>query len=130
MKKNIMRPSTDMDFSRRCVAKSSKVDHMQRLLISLIILIYPVFASAMTGVVSQVDVCRIGNVIFKTSSGLYVNARQLSGDALKEGELVSGKLKTYGIQTILTSTGRKGNYYILDFKSNRMDAVNAHCAFR
>lgn len=103
---------------------------MKKWIISLIILLYPISALAITGMVSKVDVCRIGNVIFKTSTGLYVNARHLSGDVFREGERVSGKLKTYGVQVISTSTGRKGNYYILDFKSSRMDAINAHCGSR
>jgi len=96
----------------------------------MIMLLYPVSAAAVTGVVSKVDVCGIGHAIFKTSSGLYVTARYLSGEVLETGEQVSGKLKTYGVQSIVTPSGRKGNYYIIEFKSNRLDAVRAFCGSR
>jgi hypothetical protein len=82
---------------------------------------------ALTGVVSKVDVCRNGNVIFKTASGWYVTARHLTGIPLTEGDKVSGRLKTYGIQIITKPNGQQGRYYILDFMTNRLDAIHAHC---
>ena len=101
---------------------------MGKCFVALIILFLPVQVLALTGVVSKVDVCRNGNVIFKTASGWYVTARYLSGQPLKEGDKVSGKLKTFGIQIISSKTnGRKGKYYILDFEVSRLDAINAHC---
>jgi hypothetical protein len=100
---------------------------MKILIILMICLIMPVHALALTGVVSKVDVCRNGNVIFKTTAGWYVTARYLSGNPMQEGDKVSGKLKTYGIQIISKPNGQQGNYYILDFKTNRLDAINAQC---
>lgn len=102
----------------------------KKRIILLITLLYPFYASAMIGVVSKVNVCGVGNVIFKTSTGLYINARHLSGEVFEEGERVSGKLKTYGIQSITATAGRSGNYYIMDIKSSRIDAVHAHCGTR
>ena len=90
-------------------------------------LMLPVQAAAMRGVVSKVDVCRSGNVIFKTSSGRYVTAQYLSGYSVKEGEKVSGKLKTYGIQVITKANGQQGKFCILDIKTSRLDAIHALC---
>jgi hypothetical protein len=100
---------------------------MKVLIILMICLIIPVHVLAITGVVSEVDVCRNGNVIFKTTSGWYVTARHLSGYTIKAGDEVSGRLKNYGVQIISKPNGQKGNYYILDFKTNRLDAINALC---
>lgn len=100
---------------------------MKILIILMICLILPVHVLAITGVVAKVDICRNGNVIFKTTSGWYVTARYLSGYTLKAGDEVSGKLKNYGIQIIAKPNGQKGNYYILDFKTNQFDAINALC---
>lgn len=100
---------------------------MREWIIALIIMFSPVPVFGLTGAVSKVDVCRNGNVIFQTASGWYVNARYLSGELLKEGDHISGKLKTFGIQIISLPNGKKGKYYILDFKTSRLDAINAHC---
>jgi hypothetical protein len=97
------------------------------LIILAIIIVMPAYALALDGVVAKVDVCRGGNVIFKTTSGWYVTARYLSGVSLKEGDKISGNLKTFGIQTISKPNRQQAKYYILDFKGNRFDAINAHC---
>ena len=93
----------------------------------IICLLLPAEAMAMTGVVEKVDVCRAGNVIFKTSTGWYVNARYVSGVMVKEKDAVSGKLKNFGIRVVTTADGRQGKYYILNFVKNRVDAINAFC---
>lgn len=90
----------------------------------------PVQAVAMAGVVSKADVCRSGNVIFRTSSGRYVTAQYLSGHPVKEGEKVSGNLKAYGIQVITKTNGQRGKFYILDIKTSRLDAIQALCGDR
>ena len=96
-------------------------------MMALIILFFPVQVMAMTGEVSKVDICRPGNVIFKTKSDWYVTARHLSGYSFQEGDKVSGKLKNTGIQIISKANGKKGKYYILDFETNRPDAIRYHC---
>jgi len=100
---------------------------MKLLMVLAFCLMLPVQVAALTGVVSKVDVCRSGSVIFKTSSGWYVTARYLSGHPVKDGEKVSGKLRTYGIQVITKTNGQQGKFYILDIESSRLDAIHALC---
>jgi hypothetical protein len=55
------------------------------------------------------------------------NARYLRGIRFKEKDVVSGKMKNYGIQVISNTAGQRGKYYILNFQKNRLDAIKAAC---
>lgn len=85
------------------------------------------FAFADKGVVVKEDVCGSGNAIILTSDGWYVAAEHYSGVYLHEGDIVYGKLKSYGFHTIIMSDGTEGKFYIEDYESDIGDAFEELC---
>jgi len=57
-------------------------------------------AFADAGVVVKEDVCGSGNSIIETTDGWYIAAEHYSGVYLYEGDVVYGKMKTYGFQIL------------------------------
>jgi len=64
------------------------------------ILLCSSMAFADAGVVVKEDVCGSGNSIIETTDGWYIAAEHYSGVYLYEGDVVYGKMKTYGFQIL------------------------------
>ncbi|MDD3476399.1 MAG: hypothetical protein PHI38_05990 [Sulfurimonas sp.] len=98
---------------------------MEKILI-LFVLTVTLFADK--GVVVKEDVCGTGNAIIETTDGWYIAAEHYSGVYLYEGDIVVGKMKTYGFQQIMRiSDGSEGRFYIEDYESNIGDAYEELC---
>jgi len=100
---------------------------MKKLFISAFISLFAVPSFADVGVVLKDDVCGSGNSIIETSDGWYVAAEHYSGVYLYEGDVVYGKMKTYGFQNLTRKDGQEGNFYIEDYESNIGDAYEELC---
>lgn len=96
-------------------------------LLAIIPLYLTSLAFADTGVVVKDDVCGSGNSIIETTDGWYIAAEHYSGVYLYEGDIVFGKMKTYGFQTLFTRDGTEGSFYIEDYESNIGDAYEELC---
>ncbi len=84
-----------------------------------------VFADA--GVVVKEDVCGSGNSIIESTDGWYIAAEHYSGVYLYEGDVVYGKMKTYGFQILMRKDGKEGKFYIEDYESDIGDAYEELC---
>lgn len=73
---------------------------MKKQIVILVMALLPISAYADKGIVVKEDVCGTGNAIIETTDGWYVAAEHYSGVYLYEGDVVFGKLKTYGFQEI------------------------------
>lgn len=85
------------------------------------------FSFGDVGVVVKDDVCGSGNSIIETSDGWFVAAEHYSGVYLYEGDVVFGKMKTYGFQVLTRKDGREGRFYIEDYESDIGDAYEELC---
>jgi len=95
---------------------------------TLIVLIFSTILFADKGVVVKEDVCGTGNAIIETTDGWFIAAEHYSGVYLYEGDIVVGKMKTYGSQTLVRiSDGSEGNFYIEDYESDIGDAYEELC---
>jgi len=99
----------------------------QKKLIMIFICIISSFAFSDKGVVVKDDVCGSGNAIIETTDGWYIAAEHYSGVYLYEGDIVYGKMKTYGFQTLIRDDGSEGNFYIEDWESDIGDAYEELC---
>lgn len=79
------------------------------------------------GVVVKEDVCGPGNSIIETSDGWYIAAEHYSGVYLYEGDTVFGKMKTYGFQELTRQDGNSGRFYIEDWESSLVAALEELC---
>ncbi len=71
--------------------------------------------------------CGSGNSIIETTDGWYIAAEHYSGVYLYEGDVVYGKMKTYGFQTLTREDGEEGKFYIEDYESDISDAFEELC---
>ncbi|PZT29721.1 hypothetical protein A7X88_00180 [Stenotrophomonas maltophilia] len=85
-------------------------------------------ALADKGVVVKEDVCGSGNAIIETTDGWYVAAEYYSGVNLYEGDVVYGKLKTYGSEELTRADGRSGRFYIENWVSDIEEALEELCS--
>ncbi|HHA2904271.1 TPA: hypothetical protein ACOD92_000524 [Stenotrophomonas maltophilia] len=85
-------------------------------------------ALADKGVVVKEDVCGSGNSIIETTDGWYVAAEYYSGVNLYEGDVVYGKLKTYGFEELTRADGRSGRFYIENWVSDIEEALEELCS--
>ncbi|WP_329889148.1 hypothetical protein [Stenotrophomonas sepilia] len=86
----------------------------------------PAFADK--GVVVKEDVCGSGNAIIETSDGWYVATEHYSGVYLYEGDVVYGKLKTYGSEELTRADGQSGRFYIENWVSDIEEALEELCS--
>lgn len=84
-------------------------------------------ALADKGVVVKEDVCGSGNAIIETTDGWYVAAEHYSGVYLYEGDVVYGKLKTYGSEELTRADGQSGRFYIENWVSDIGEAFEELC---
>lgn len=87
---------------------------------------FPAFADR--GVVVKEDVCGSGNAIIETTDGWYVAAEHYSGVYLYEGDVVYGKLKTYGSEELTRADGQSGRFYIESWVSDIEEALEELCS--
>jgi len=87
---------------------------------------FPAFADK--GVVVKEDVCGSGNAIIETTDGWYVAAEHYSGVYLYEGDVVYGKLKTYGSEELTRADGQSGRFYIENWVSDIEEALEELCS--
>lgn len=100
---------------------------MKRLLITISIMLSSNIVFADAGVVVKEDVCGSGNSIIQTTDGWYIAAEHYSGVYLYEGDVVYGKMKTYGFQVLTRKDGREGKFYIEDYESDIGNAFEELC---
>lgn len=100
---------------------------MKRLLITISIMLSSNIVFADAGVVVKEDVCGSGNSIIETTDGWYIAAEHYSGVYLYEGDVVYGKMKTYGFQVLTRKDGREGKFYIEDYESDIGNAFEELC---
>ena len=100
---------------------------MKYFILTVILLSLPAIAFADKGVVVKEDVCGSGNSIIETTDGWYIAAEHYSGVYLYEGDVVYGKMKTYGMQVLTKEDGQEGRFYIEDYESNIGDAFEELC---
>ena len=100
---------------------------MKNFILTAILLMLPTIAFADRGVVVKEDVCGSGNSIIETTDGWYIAAEHYSGVYLYEGDVVYGKMKTYGFQVLTRKDGQEGRFYIEDYESNIGDAFEELC---
>ena len=96
-------------------------------LLAIIPLFFTSMAFADVGVVVKEDVCGSGNSIIETTDGWYIAAEHYSGVYLYEGDVVYGKMKTYGFQILTRKDGKEGKFYIEDYESDIGDAYEELC---
>lgn len=100
---------------------------MKLLIMVTAILFIPTAVMADAGVVVKEDVCGSGNSIIKTTDGWFIAAEHYSGVYLYKGDVVYGKMKTYGFQTLMRKDGREGRFYIEDYESDIGEAYSELC---
>ncbi len=100
---------------------------MKRFIFGISIILSSSLVFADAGVVVKEDVCGSGNSIIETTDGWYIAAEHYSGVYLYEGDVVYGKMKTYGFQVLTRKDGREGKFYIEDYESNIGDAFEELC---
>lgn len=88
---------------------------------------YALPALADKGVVVKEDVCGSGNAIIETTDGWYVAVEHYSGVYLYEGDVVYGKLKTYGFEELTRANGQSGRFYIENWVSEIGEAFEELC---
>ena len=96
-------------------------------LLAIIPLFFISLVFADTGVVVKEDLCGSGNSIIETTDGWYIAAEHYSGVYLYEGDVVYGKMKTYGFQILTRKDGKEGKFYIEDYESDIGDAYEELC---
>jgi hypothetical protein len=100
---------------------------MNRVIFTISLLFIPTMVLADVGTVVKEDVCGSGNSIIETTDGWYIAAEHYSGVYLYEGDVVYGRMKTYGMQTLTRKDGEEGSFYIEDYESNIGDAFEELC---
>jgi len=100
---------------------------MLKLMFGVLLLGASLPALADKGVVVKEDVCGSGNAIIETSDGWYVAAEHYSGVYLYEGDVVYGKLKTYGSEELTRADGQSGRFYIENWVSDIGEAFEELC---
>lgn len=100
---------------------------MKRFIFGISIILSSSLVFADAGVVVKEDVCGSGNSIIETTDGWYIAAEHYSGVYLYEGDVVYGKMKTYGFQVLTRKDGREGKFYIEDYEINIGDAFEELC---
>jgi hypothetical protein len=98
---------------------------MKRII--FITLILELFLLADKGIVVKEDVCGSGNTIIETTDGWFIAAEHYSGVYLYEGDIVFGKMKTYGFQILMRADGSEGKFYIEDYESTLGGAYEELC---
>jgi hypothetical protein len=66
-------------------------------------------------------------VVIESTDGWYIAAEHYSGVYLYEGDVVYGKMKTYGFQILMRKDGKEGKFYIEDYESDIGDAYEELC---
>ncbi|WP_313245841.1 hypothetical protein [Stenotrophomonas rhizophila] len=100
---------------------------MRRVMLGALLIGCSLPAFADKGVVVKEDVCGSGNAIIETSDGWYVAAEHYSGVYLYEGDVVYGKLKTYGSEELTRADGQSGRFYIENWVSDIGEAFEELC---
>jgi len=100
---------------------------MLRMLFGVALACVSLPALADKGVVVKEDVCGSGNAIIETTDGWYVAAEHYSGVYLYEGDVVYGKLKTYGSEELTRADGQSGSFYIENWVSEIGEAFEELC---
>ncbi len=97
------------------------------LSISILLIAFSPLALADKGEVVKEDVCGSGNSIIETTDGWYVAAEHYYGAYFYEGDIVFGKMKTYGMQELTRSDGSSASFYIEDWESDIGAAFEELC---
>lgn len=100
---------------------------MLKMLVGVALVSVSLPALADKGVVVKEDVCGSGNAIIETTDGWYVAAEHYSGVYLYEGDVVYGKLKTYGSEELTRADGQSGRFYIENWVSDIGEAFEELC---
>jgi hypothetical protein len=86
---------------------------MKKVLLTILsLLLMSSLSFGTKGIVVRADVCEAGNIIIMTVDGLYIPAEYYAGVYLNPGEIVQGKLDSYGLQRISNTNGQTVKVYL------------------
>lgn len=98
-----------------------------RKLALLMFIFFSSYSYADKGEVIKEGVCGYDNYIIETKDNWYVALERNSGAYLYKGDIVFGKLKSYGYQEITKSNGDTVNVYIEDYEASLGSALEELC---